>query len=405
MNLSRISLLVEQCIISGTNFLASLWVAREYGAGSLTYYTLILSILFYINSVQHSLLFSFLFSRSYFVGKFRFVKSLNVQVNISLFLILFFSFASGILLTLKYLDVFETISLLVFFLGLNTYEFLRKWLIYERRSGLLISGAIIANILPFIILIRFSTLDVLGYFQVKTVLSFAFLILFVSFARFNLLDLITFYRLGHNWGQHFRFGKWLVLGSSLQWTSGYVFLYGAALIIGSEAAGYVIAVKSLFGLTSLMYQYYESYVPIFIKRSDTRAARVRSVVRASLEVFIMCGLFLIIMNLFGEEIIVRVLGDNYANYTWLIVWFSLITLFEMGQRPLLILLRSFDATNVVFWAYAVSSVLAFISVYPLVSVYGQLGIVTGLLILQVALVTCYAAGVAAVLRKRALSEG
>jgi O-antigen/teichoic acid export membrane protein len=189
--------------------------------------------------------------------------------------------------------------------------------------------------------------------------------------------------------QYFNYGKWLWLAGTLQWTSGYAFLYGGMFLIGTVIAGYVIALKNLFGFSSVVFQFYESYVTPRAVKETSYNGLIKKLWELSKESILIIVIVILLVNFFREEIILSIYGTEYVKYTYLIPFFSLLVGLEFMQKPLLIIIRRYDLTKVVFKAYLLNTIVSVLCVYPLMKLFGALGIVLGLLLLQVSLLLVY----------------
>lgn len=383
--------LLDQALVSGSNFLIGILVAREFGAGSVTKFTLVMSSVYYLNSVQHSFVFSYLYSRNYSVSKFRLLRMLNVQSVITFFSLVLLSVFLCVFVFLSVFEIYEALVLLFFCLSLNFYEYIRRIRIYERKLITVILWDIIVKIGPLGFLFLSNNKEIMLFFLIALVLVLfsLFYSFVVSGKVFGASGIKSVLRYGANFKRVYKFGVWLWLGASLQWTSGYAYLYGAAAILGGELAGYVIAIKNLFGFSSVIFQFYESYVPPRAPKDGSATGTIAGVVKLSLESFFGLLLLVILVNVFSGEIIKRVYGVEFESYVYLVIPFSILVLLEYLQRPLLLVLRIFNQTKVVFKAYLLNTFLGLFTVYPVVYFYREMGVAIGLLGLQIAMLTMY----------------
>lgn len=386
-------LLLDQLIVSGCNFLAGIIVARALGAESLTSFTLIMSALYYLNSVQQSLIFSFMFSRKYCNNNVRLTRSMNVQAIVSvasmcvLFVLNLFCYITNIL------PLDECLSVSLFFLLLNLHEFTRKLFIYTKSYLRLFCGDTLVKVVPLCGLMFAPEVSLTKYFLIASVFSAMIFSISLTSSGLKYYDLFRLVRFGRNFSRHYKFGVWLWLGATLQWSSGYAFLYGAAFIIGPVAAGYTIALKNLFGFSSIIFQFYESYVPPRVAIEKSLYQQVKSIASLSKESFYVLLFMVVIINIYPTYVIDKIFGAVYIEYDFLVVPFSMLVFFEFLQRPLTILIRAHDLTKIIFRGYVINTVIALLSVYPMMTYFGELGIVFGLILLQISLIFSFCCGI------------
>ena len=382
-------LLLDQLIVSGCNFFAGILVARALGPDSLTSFTLIMSALYYLNSVQHSLIFSFMFSRKYCNNRVRLIRSMNVQAIVSIASFCVLSVLNLYFYITDILPLGACLSVSLFFLLLNLHEFTRKLFIYTKSYFRLFYGDVLVKLVPLLGLSWISEWSLTKYFLIASVFSAMILSVSLTSTGLKFYNLFRLVRFGRNFAKHYKFGVWLWLGSTLQWSSGYTFLYGAAFIIGPVAAGYTIALKNLFGFSSIIFQFYESFVPPRVTYGQSLYQQVKSIASLSKESFYALLFIVIILNIYPTYAINGVFGAEYIEYDFLVLPFSILVIFEFLQRPLTVLIRAHNLTKIIFKGYVINTVIALLSVYPLVTYFGELGIAFGLLLLQISLVSSF----------------
>lgn len=396
----QLYLLADQALWSGSSFIIGVLVARLLSPEELTHYSVILACLFFITSGQQSLIFSFIYSRSYSLSTLRLSRAINMQYIIVVVLLAIFAIASTLILIYNIVPVTSLIILFSFIMSLMIYEYYRKIYIYTRKYQLLLGSDIIVRFVPLLLLLILRPAK-LNELLITLAASATLYIIFMNKSwSMNWKKDLRFCRVGRNVKCMFDFGKWLLLGNVLQWTSGYLVLFGATFIIGAREVGYVIAIKNLLGVATLVFQFYENYVtPRFERRFKIYEDSIQLVKLSILSFFILVAFLITVYN-FGESLVLIILGSKYVEYSNYAYPLLLMIAIEFLQRPLLVLLRAYDQTKVVFYAYAVSTCIAVVLVFPIVSRFGGLGMIGLLIVLQVVLIGFYACQLRVLYRQR-----
>lgn len=385
----QIYLFIDQAVWSGASFIIGVLVARFLSPEALTNYSILLACLFFVTSGQQSLIFSFIYSRTFSLSKQRLSRALNMQVIVLLIFLIMFLTAAIALKISGIASLFSIIIIFFFISSLIVYEYFRKMFIYSRNYWILLQSDTIVKVTPLlaIFILAPKTLnELLVIIAILTSLYLGFL--FVSYP-INGRSIFRFLRIGRNIAFMFNFGKWLLLANALQWTSGYLVLFGATWIIGAREVGYVIAIKNLLGVSTLIFQFYESYVtPRFICTRQLWKDFLQ-LIKLSASALVGLCLFVFVIWEYNESIVMLILGSDYSEYSVFAYPLAILIMLEFAQRPLLVILRAYDETKIVFFAYAATTAVAVILVYPVVLNFKGFGMISLLITLQLVLLCFY----------------
>lgn len=185
--------------------------------------------------------------------------------------------------------------------------------------------------------------------------------------------------------RHWHFSKWMVASSLLQWTTGNLFIVAAGIMLGATAVGALKAAQNLMGITHILFQGLENIVPMRAAKhyliggvNSLNDYLRRLAWLGGLGTAAIAGIFAIIpefwLNLFY--------GDQYVTYGYLVRWYAIIYVLVFLGLPLRFGLRTLEETRPVFFAYAGSTLFATLSAYTLVNILGLTGVMIGMLSIQ-----------------------
>lgn len=192
--------------------------------------------------------------------------------------------------------------------------------------------------------------------------------------------------------QHWRFSSWLLGTALLQFFSSNYFLLAAAALLGPVALGALRIAQNLLGLTHVLFQAMENVVPVkaaeaFSTQGFAEMSRYLKAISTKSAIFV--GLILLGISLFAKPIIYWVYGEEYVTYSFLLIGYCVFYLSLFPGYPLRYALRSIELTRPIFVSYVLSTCFSFLCAYPFVEKWGLLGVVAGLVITQILMQSCY----------------
>lgn len=176
--------------------------------------------------------------------------------------------------------------------------------------------------------------------------------------------------------RHARFSRWAVGSALLFWTTGNIVVVAAGALLGAHAAGALKAGQALMAVTHVFFQTAESVIP-------PRAARIfhqggksalRDFTRRVMIVgAVVTGIACVLLALPGEFWLAALFGADYAGYGFLVAGFGLYYFLSACVQPLRWALQAAEATRADFIAYAAGAAFTLITCYPLVNAFGLAG--------------------------------
>ena len=399
MNPSTKVTLFDQAIVSGSNFLLAILLTRLSGLDAYGYFALGWLLLLFVSSLQQAFIMAPMMSLApKKKGESRQLYLIQSQMLQFLFtaclfiLMLCFVFVSG------NLDSDWDLGSLFPELPLASCAYLMQD--YYRRYFFIESKALFALLIDMlaypgmlfaiIILYLFDTLSIESAYSLITA-SFGLAAIVGAFlSKIPLsLDKTSFLALLK---EHLRFSSWLVGTALLQFFSSNYFLLAAAALMGTTALGALRIAQNLLGLTHVLFQAMENVVPV--KAAQTFAEQgFRAMSKYLKAISLKSGLvifgILLGLALFSQPLLSLIYGQEYGEYSFLLMGYCFFYCCLFPGYPLRYALRSIETTRPVFISYIFSTAFSLICAYPMVEKWGFWGVISGLIVSQIIMQCTY----------------
>lgn len=381
----------DQMLISATNFLTTVLLARGLTVVDFGYYTLIVSVLLLANTIQgslvtqpHNVLGADLAGQPY--------QRYTTATALSQLLLM----ATGALLAL--LAAFATwllgwpgapiaCALALALVAWQGQEFARRVLYTEERVAAVFCNDLItcsAQSLLVALLWRYELLNAAsalaamasgwllgaawGLWQVRRSLEWSF----------------DFSAVVENW----RYGKWLLGGELLgHWLATQVLMLLTALALGAAAAGVLRAVHTLLGPCRVLAQVFSTALPTRLARVlSTRgpAALLRLLVQVHLLAIPTLGGYCLLAAIFARPLLASVYGDQYAEYHSVLALYAVSAFLGYLTMIAAAALRAKCLTRAIFMAELLSLPVILLGAV-LLPVLGIHGVILGVIASDVVL--------------------
>lgn len=178
------------------------------------------------------------------------------------------------------------------------------------------------------------------------------------------------------------FSKWLTASALMQWTSSNFFTIVVAVYLGSSAAGAMRACQSIMGALHILFYGLENVVPLRAAKtlhSDGVKAMRRYLGRVTLIGGGFSAIFTVIAASAPEFWLHVFYGMEYSGYGFVLQWYALIYFLMFFSTPLRAGFRALEYTKPHFWAYVLATIFTFVLCVPLISNFGLVGAMIGLL--------------------------
>jgi O-antigen/teichoic acid export membrane protein len=385
--------LADQLLVSFTNFATMILVARGLDdAGKFGVFTLVYSAMLFANILQ----FALVTQPHNVLGQTRTGDDYRIYTTntgvIQLVLALLLGAIAAIVALgahLKGLPVTsQLIALVPSIVFWQLQEFIRRVMYTEHRLGGAFANDIISyggqTLLTAILFWR-GTLTGAGALWILAITSAAACVVGLFQIHGSLKWRITKQAMLDNW----HFGKWLLGSEVLQWCSSLqMFLYIAAIILGTAASGTLRAAQILFGPARVFSFLLQSLLPIRFARAlaDEGERSLHSQMRRAFGlVSLLLGPYCILLALFPRLILTKVFDPQYAKEPYVLSLYSAQAMMTYWLMVIAAALSAKRMTRDIFFGSVVSTAVAVLFCWPLIHAMGMSGVIACMMIASTAM--------------------
>jgi O-antigen/teichoic acid export membrane protein len=263
--------------------------------------------------------------------------------------------------------------------GFQFQDFLRRYFFSRNRPGVAFANdcvKYVGQVLVLLLVMHFRTPTVAEVLWVIAVTSLAALLLGsiavegVSFGWDAPIQLEVMSR-------HWRFSKWLVVSSLLQWGSANLFQVAAGVCLGASVAGALRAAIILCAVTNIVFQGLLNVVPVRAAAALAHGGKtpfLNELYSATLHGAM--GVLIVSMLLASapEFWLSALFGDALSGYGTVLRWYALLQPIMFVEVPLAAGLRAIELTRPFFFEYLTANLITLVSIYPLMIQFGVIGI-------------------------------
>ncbi len=303
--------IIDQVIVSASNFLVIVLVARELGLADFGYVGLAYLTILFLNSQHRALITQPL--NVMFFGK---PENERTQYISSLFWMhgLWFAFAIVLILSISYFffsDVYLVLGAIVFLISSQLQEFVRRYWYSsdEIHKSVVNDGVCYIGRLLIVSLFcwfdEFTLENVFFVFSITTTIGFC-----ISFRQGFRLGFVPFNAIKNAFVAHWAYGKWLLLVTLS--IMGATQLYPFVLKVhGAEVVGAFIAIRHILNAVSFGVQAVNSYLPGQLSRLLEQANNVaiKQLMNRLLIFLFFSGLmFFVVISVYAKEVLMFFYG-------------------------------------------------------------------------------------------------
>jgi O-antigen/teichoic acid export membrane protein len=186
--------------------------------------------------------------------------------------------------------------------------------------------------------------------------------------------------------RHWKISRWLGASALLQWTSGNLFVIAAPVYYGAAAAGVLKASQNLMGVTHVWFQGLDNVVPVETARR-LRDGGVHSMLAYTRSILVKWGgltlIFAIVMAAAPGFWLRLIYGLDMVQYGYILRLFALLYVLIFVGGPLRAGLQALEFTVPIFWSYLAMTTCAVAFAVPMAKWLGLTGVMLGLLGIQI----------------------
>lgn len=383
---------LDQALVSGSNFVLGILLARYLGVEGYGQFALLWLIVLFFSSLQ----LAYIVSPMLTLGSKKSSLILDRYLSTMMFLQVVFTVISIISLYffLEIAVVFDEkwdmgdlkIYIMCTTLFFLFQDFLRRYFIIKTQYYKLVFIDAIAYLGQLGMLVYFIYNNSLDLSRALLAVAIPFLLsLLIGYTQVTRVATDTPYKkliFLKNW----KFSKWLVYSSILQWGSGNFFILAGGAILGSWAVGVIRVMQNTMGVFNVLFITLDNILPINFSKiynKDGYTSMMDYFKRQLKYGIVIFGLLGSAIYLFAPELVTFMYGDEYTKYAYLLTGFIsiyLVMYITMLQRYVL---RTKEKTKVIFTSYVLTTGFAFLSAYPLVEYFKIDGILIGMFVIQI----------------------
>jgi O-antigen/teichoic acid export membrane protein len=386
---------LDQGIISGSNFLTGVLLARWLTPEAYGAYALAFSIFLFLSSFHNALLIepmcvfgaaSYARRLPSYVGK---LLKMHVGLTVSLSGLLAVSIA-----ILQYLTGSAALSLALWGACIATPLVLFFWLcrraLYLRMApALAVRGASVYCLALIFLLLVFKRLEWLSAFTAFLIQSFAAVaagaLLLVSLRpEFDSQSGPSSWVIGH---QHWRYGRWVVATAFVYWLSGNAYYLIVAVFMRMRD---VAVLRALQNFTLPLVQFLGAINLLLLPWASARFAKEghvglqRGVQQITLLFVGAASVYLAMLSVFGGKLMAILYAGRYADSAYLLTLAAAPVVVLAASQGSVIAVQAMQAPAEVFLGYSVSGGLTILAGVALARYWGLVGALFGTLISSLA---------------------
>lgn len=387
--LGRLWPLADQALVSGTNFVTMVLLARGMAPARFGSFTLLYAVLLFANGLQSSLItqpHNVLAATRTGEDYRRFTTSLAIAqlvVAAAAGLLALAAGAIGLLVGWRAAPLLMILGAAI--VAWQLQEFVRRVLYTERR----VSAAFVNDLISYAgqgvtvaVLWRFSELTpgvALWVIAATSAAGAAY-----GFVQIR-PSLIATFR-GDALRETWHFGKWLAGGETLRWLSSVeLYQYLAAGLLGTAATATIRSAQVIFGPTRLLLFSLNDVLPIKFARSlRSGAAHLHADVRrvyllTLLPLALYCGG----VALFAGPLLRLLYGPAYAGGARVLMLYALSAFVSYVAIIVAAALKARRMTRSVFDTYVITSIIAVTCGWAFIELFGVQGALVGMIVTSI----------------------
>jgi O-antigen/teichoic acid export membrane protein len=382
----------DQAVVSGTNFLTNVMLARFMGLTEFGVFALAWMSMLFVNSLQSALIIAPMMSvapkqegkdRPCYFGAVVFQE----------FVLVFFCFIlvfTAVWVSGRFFPHAElrqlALPLAVSAFAYQMQDFGRRYFFATRQGRRALADDALSYLpqLPLLFLLHhagnLNSATALWVMAGTSVLGLAPVWFWMEPLNFKWDMIKTIFR------RHWKFSRWLGAAALLQWTSGNLFVIAAPIYYGAAAAGVLKASQNLMGATHVWFQGLDNVVPVETARR-LRQGGTHAMLAYTRSVLLKWGgltlLFAIVMAAAPGFWLRLVYGPGMAQYGYILRLYALLYVMVFLGGPLRAGLQALEFTVPIFWSYLAMTAFAVSFAGPMAKRLGLSGSMLGLLGSQV----------------------
>ncbi len=385
--------LADQAMVSGSNFVTGILLARTLGITEFGRFTLAWIVVLFVQSIQHAAINAPMMS----IGPKQEASEKSAYFGVMFTQQFIFSAlsASLVFVGIKASAVFfPSWGVEPLVLPLTAAVFFSQIQDFLRRYYFTIKNPAKSFISDFIRYIgQIAVLFILLFsMQQAITTAIAIWVMVGTSSTAILLILIKLPSISwsaHSWNsvmsRHWRFSKWLIASSLTQWLTGNLFFVMAGAMLGVSVVGALKAAQNLMGLAHILFLGLENIIPMRATRnfvSGGYQALSKYLYHVTLLGTVVTATIALLFSIAPDFWFALLFGEQFVQHSYLVRWYGVLYIIMFLGLPLRFGLRSIEKTQAIFIALLSAAFITIISSYPLISAFGVKGAMAGMIFIQ-----------------------
>jgi O-antigen/teichoic acid export membrane protein len=382
----------DQAVVSATNFLTNVMLARFMGLREFGIFALAWMSVLFVNSIQTALIISPMMS----IGPKQEEKDRPAYFGAVVFqeiVLVTFCFVLVFVVLKTSSDLFRhanlqhlALPLAVSAFAYQMQDFVRRYFFAVRRSRRALADDALSYLtqLPILFFLhragRLDSATALWAMAGTSIVGFVVGWFWVERLEFR-WDWIKAISI-----RHWRVSRWLTGSALLVWTSSNLFVIAAPVVYGVAAAGVLKASQNLMGATHVWFQGLDNIVPVESARR-LREGGVHSMLAYTRSIIVKWGgltlLFAAIMAAAPGFWLRIIYGPQMVQYAYVLRLYALLYLIVFLGGPLRAGLQALEFTVPIFWSYLAMTAFSITLALPMAKRLGLSGTMLGLIGAQI----------------------
>jgi O-antigen/teichoic acid export membrane protein len=383
--------LTDQAVVSATNFLTNVMLARFMGLREFGIFALAWMSVLFANSIQNALIIAPLMSigpkqqdydRPRYFGAVFFQEFLLVVLC---FILVFAALLSSSRF-FSHVDLHHlALPLAISAVAYQGQDFIRRYFFSIRRNRPALIDDLISYVpqLPIIFMLhrwgRLNSATALWAMAGTSLVGLAIGWLWVEPLKFE------WQAIKGVWLRHWKISRWLSGSALLQWTSGNLFIVAAPVYYGAAAAGVLKASQNLMGVTHVWFQGLDNVVPAETARR-LRNSGVADMLAYTRSILAKWGgltlVFALAAGVAPDYWLHLIYGAQMAHYGYILRLYALLYVIIFLGGPLRAALQALEFTAPIFCSYMAMTAFAATFAGPATKWMGLNGSMAGLIATQ-----------------------
>jgi O-antigen/teichoic acid export membrane protein/peptidoglycan/xylan/chitin deacetylase (PgdA/CDA1 family) len=185
--------------------------------------------------------------------------------------------------------------------------------------------------------------------------------------------------------RHWDFSKWLLPSAFMYWMTSQGFPLMSGFVLGAAATGGLRVALAIVGVLNILLLAVENFAPVQAARAVHNGGQLelyRNIVRLALLTFTLVVVTVTLINIDPEYLLRLLYGDTYSSVTELVRWLCASAAIHAVCSILVIWAAALERARIIYVSYAAATVFTAIAAYPL-TLYGGLGgVVAGAVLVE-----------------------